>query len=198
MKLNRGLVKTSMVAACWMLFYANSAAIAQMQNPWAGDGAEVSLLANVQPFVELELLDPALLALSIPPAATSGPGTLKFRVTGNASATVTATPSNFIEIPAPAYGGFMGKAVHTSGNEEIGYNLILYFPRLGPGVQIAALTGADGVGTSPLSVDLTQTGGVRDGELLLQANTAWTPHGGIPAYGLYVGEVTITVTADSP
>jgi hypothetical protein len=121
---------------------------------------------------------------------------VRFRVTGNAAAILTAEPTAFLEVPSE---GHLGKAV--LGAEEIGYSIELRFPRTGaPGspVQIAGLPGGEpGPTTPPLEVDLTATGGQREGEVHLLASQAWTEHGGLPLPGIYVGQVTLTLTADN-
>lgn len=160
----------------------------------ADDPAIVPVEVTVAPFAMLEFLDPASLALTIPPPVTTFPGA-RFRVIGNAQATVAATPSDFVEVPGE---GFMGKAVRQL--EEIGYRIQLHFPRapaVGSPVQIAFLPGLSGSGTSPLSVDLRITGGEREGEIRLEAHQDWTPHGGMPALGVYEGEIILTLTAEA-
>lgn len=156
----------------------------------AADTAIVPVTVTVQPMAMIEFLDPMLLYLEIPPQAATPPGTVRFLVTGNASATITAIPHEFVEIPDE---GFMGKAI--LGTSVLGYRLQVHFPRSAPGVQIATLPGSDGDGTPPLTVNLLLTGGSRQGELRIDAHPDWTPDGGMPALGIHVGEVILTLTA---
>ena len=44
---------------------------------------------------------------------------------------------------------------------------------------------------------MTLTGGVRDGVIHLEASQDWTGDGGLPLPGVYVGNVTLTLTADN-
>lgn len=149
---------------------------------------------QILPIAELEFIGPTLLHLEIPPAGSTWPSAgVKFRVTGNASASVSASPDEFIEIPATDQ--FMGKAVRLSDAQAIGYGLLLEFPKTGPGYQAAGLPGTDGDGTTSLTVALN--GGQRQGAIQLSADPSWNPDGSaIPLPGLYVGEIVLTLTAD--
>lgn len=150
----------------------------------------------VEPFGVLELLDPALLALTIPPPGSTVPSLgVRFRVTGNAAAIMTAEPDDFMEVPSE---GFVGKAILGAGS--VGYKLELRFPRTGvPGspVQIAVLPGFEPAATPPLEVNLTLTGGVREGVVHMETSPDWTETGALPLPGVYVGEVILTLTADT-
>ncbi|MCG5538891.1 hypothetical protein [Halorhodospira sp. 9622] len=187
-----------MVPGCLMGMLTCAPAMAQLANPWEADGAEIQMELSVDSFVELELLDSALLRLKIPPPASTIPAEgVGFRVIGNASATVTAEPDDFVKVDGPE--DWLGKA--TLGSEEIGYAIELRFPRFGQPsspVQISTLPGFEPGPTTPgLTVDLTQTGYEREGVIHLEANENWTVHGGIPSPGVYTGHVTITVSADA-
>ncbi len=150
----------------------------------------VPVTVTVLPMAMFEWLDPVLLYLNVPPAATTPPGTVRFRVTGNASATLSASPDEFVYIPSED--AYLGKA--ELGASVLGYRVHLFFPSTGMGQQSASLPGSDGVGTPPLTVALA--GGSRQGEIRIDASAAWTPHGGVPALGIHVGEVILTFTAD--
>ena len=161
---------------------------------------EVPVNVVVSPFASLTFLDPVLLKLDIPPPGSTFPANgVRFRVTGNAAASLSATPDDFIWIPSE--NGYLGKAVLNSGT--VGYKIDLLFPSIGitspvsSPVQISTLPGSTASGTPPLSVNLTLTGGVRDGVIHLEASQDWTADGGLPLPGVYVGNVTLTLTADN-
>lgn len=166
------------------------------------DSPDVNLDVQVLPFAELEFLDdPALLQLDIPPPGSTIPSKgIEFVVTGNSTTSVSATPDGFVQIPDIGFNGasgYLGKAI-SSDNEELGYDIQLTFPSQGISGSPPAssnLPQFEAAGTSQLSADLTLTSGQRIGELHLIANPEWTPHGGIPLTGLYIGEVVLTVTA---
>ena len=194
-------IRTRIAAGCVaLLATAGLPATAQLDNPWEGDGAEVSALLSVEPFVEFELLDPALLYLEIPPPGSTVPANgVRFLITGNASATVVAEPDAFIDVPGE---GFLGRAVlETDSNEFVGYNLNLRFPRIGisgsPRQDASLPTFEVGPTTPSLTVDLALTGDQREGVIHMEAHQNWTEHGGVPLPGPYKGQLTITVTADS-
>jgi hypothetical protein len=156
---------------------------------------------NVLPIAEIEIIGGSLLYLSVPPSASTIPSAgVNFRVTGNASATMTAEPDGFVTIPTFDYpaGEEMGRA-ELNGN-PVGYRLRLDFPSqgaVGSPVQFAGLPGyAAGPTEPPLTVNLMSTSGVRNGRIHLEASHEWTPDGGLPLPGIYVGEVVLTVTAN--
>lgn len=165
----------------------------------ADDTTLVDVDVSVQPIIYLVFdIEPPLLALEIPPPASTAPSTgVFFTVYGNTIATLTAEPDSFIEVPGE---GFMGKAVLATS--EVGYKLDLRFPRtgsLGPppsAVQTAALPGyAAGPTTPPLSVDLVASGGARGGVLNMETSEQWTADGSLPTAGLHIGEVVLTLSA---
>jgi hypothetical protein len=148
----------------------------------------------VLPFAQLNIIGSNLLSLRIPPAGSTIPSSgVKFMVAGNANATMTAAPSDFIQIGSQ----FLGKAV--KGSDQIGYNLELRFPTVGaPGSPKAAagLPGFEPGSTyPPLSVNLATTGNQRAGEIHLEADPNWTPSGGIPLPGVYIGQIVLTLVA---
>ena len=158
---------------------------------------QVQLNITIAPTATLTFLDTPLLYLEVPPPGSTIPATgVRFRVTGNAKAILTAEPDNFIQIPVE---GYLGKAV-LNGN-AVGYKIELRFPSIGiPGSspQYAGLPGYEaGPTTPPLAVNLMLTGGVRDGVIHLEADPSWTTDGGLPLPGIYVGNVTLTLTADN-
>lgn len=148
----------------------------------------------VEPFAYLEFVGSNLLHLEVPPSGSTAPSSgVRFVVTGNAIATVTAEPTDFMQVDGE---GYVGRA--TLGTEGIGYKLEVRFPRLGASgspVQIAGLPGFEAAPTTPLSVDLTLTGMQREGEIHMETDPYWTPHGGIPLPGTYTGSVTLTLIA---
>lgn len=157
----------------------------------ADPDSTVPVTVTVLPMAMIQFIDPMLLYLEIPPPATTAPGTVRFLVTGNASASLTAIPDEFVFIPSEA--AYMGKAVLNSS--VLGYKVHLHFPSTGIGQQSASLPGNDGVGTTPL-LTVALAGGTRQGEIRIDASPAWTPHGGMPALGIHVGEVILTLTAE--
>ena len=88
----------------------------------------------------------------------------------------------------------------TLNGNSVGYRLRLDFPSqgvVGSPVQFAGLPGyAAGPTEAPLTVNLMLTSGTRNGRIHLEASHQWTPSGGLPLPGIYVGEVVLTVTAN--
>lgn len=176
-------------AGLLLLSLVSTAAAQQISN----NQYQVPLELEILPIAELSFVGGNTLRLDIPPAGSTWPSAgVRFNVIGNARASVSAIPDAFIEIPG--VGQFMGKAVRQSDSEAIGYGLLLEFPKTGPGYQAAGLPGTDGDGTAPLTVALN--GAERQGAIQLSADPTWTPSGGIPLPGLYLGQITLTLTAD--
>lgn len=188
------------IAALTVLTLAGTAAYAAGPN----EAFSTDINLQVEPYAELTFQTPTLLYLEVPPSTSTvnAPSSVKFTVTGNAHATMTAAPSEYILIPSSPTddGGWMGKAL--MGSEPLGYQLLLTFPSNSPfgcgcgPVRSATLPLDDDVGTDPLTVNLVATGGTRRGSIDLYASTAWTLHGGLPLAGLYVGEIILMLTAD--
>ena len=160
---------------------------------------QVQLNITILPTATLTFLDTPLLYLEVPPPGSTIPANgVRFRVTGNAMAILTAEPDAFIQIPSEG-NNYLGKAV-LNGN-AVGYKIELRFPSigvLGSNPQYAALPGYEaGATVPPLAVNLTLTGGVRDGVVHLEASPDWTADGGLPLPGIYVGNVILTLTADN-
>jgi hypothetical protein len=163
------------------------------------DTSNVGVNVQILPFAYLVFINTPLLYLEVPPPGSTAPSNgVFFTVIGNANATLTAEPDAFINVPGE---GYMGSAV-LSGS-AIGYKLDLRFPRIGVAgpppspVQTAALPGfAAGPTTPPLTVNLVQTGGQRDGVINMETNQSWTPDGGLPLAGIHVGEVILTLSAN--
>ena len=161
--------------------------------------ADIDVL--VAPTASIQIVGGNLLFLRVPPPGSTIPSHgVTFKITGNANATVTAAPDSFVFVPtddAPA-GEYLGNAV-LNGN-SIGYKLRLDFPVsgvVGSPAQFAGLPGfAPGPTTPPLTVNLMLTGGTRNGRIHMESNEHWTPSGGIPLPGIYVGAVTLTVSAN--
>ena len=168
------------------------------------DGQQISndaFLTNVNievaPIAFLDFIDDPLLYLEVPPPDSTAPVSgVRFLVTGNAAATLVAEPDEFLDVPGQ---GWLGKAVN--GSEAIGFALDLRFPRTGvPGssVQTAALPGGTtGHTEPPLTVDLTLTGGAREGVIHMETSQNYTDHGGLALPGLYEGNVVLTLTVDN-
>lgn len=157
---------------------------------------QTNVTVDVLPFASLEFISSPLLALTIPPAVSTIPARgVSFRVVGNATAIMTAEPSAFIDIPGE---GIMGRADLNDGS--VGYKLELRFPSTGAPqspIQGSFLPGyTEGPTEPPRSVDLTITGGQRVGVLHMEASHQWTLDGGLPLPGVYLGDVTLTLTAD--
>lgn len=162
----------------------------------ASETDEVQINIEVAPIAYLVFDSTPLLYLEIPPPGSTVPSNgVFFRVIGNASATLTAEPDAFINVPGE---GYMGKAV--LGLSEVGYNLELRFPRLGVSgspIQISVLPGFEEGPTVPSNpVDLLLTGGEREGVIHMETSQEWTEHGGLPLAGIHVGEVILTLSAD--
>ena len=160
------------------------------------DTAEVQVNIEIAPIAYLVFDSTPLLYLEIPPPGSTVPSNgVFFRVIGNASATLTAEPTEFTYIPVEEY---MGRAV--LGLSEVGYKLELRFPRLGVSgspIQISALPGFEEGPTTPAAaVDLLLTGGEREGVLHMETNQEWTSDGSYPLAGIHVGEVILTLSAD--
>lgn len=157
---------------------------------------------TIVPFASLHFLTPNTLALSVPPSKSTvnTSGAVQFVVDGNAKATLSAAPSQYVYVsPTPGgEGGWMGKAVQSG--HSVGYQVQLTFPKDGVAGSPKAIAGmplSEEAGTPPLSVDLPLTGGERAGTLDLLANANWTEDGGLPPSGVYVGQVILTLTADN-
>lgn len=170
--------------------------------------SEDQFLTNVSieiiPFAQLSFQSGNLLYLLIPPPGSTAPSSgVNFIVTGNADATLVAEPDDFVFVATEDEGDqYLGRAV-LNGN-SVGYRLELRFPRSGVGggnPQFPAFAGLpgfeEGPTIPPLTVDLTTTGNSRTGVLHMETNPNWTPSGGIPLPGIYVGHVTLTLTASN-
>lgn len=192
---HRGILKLATVSATAILLACGTA----LSQPTGSDETLVNV--SVQPTVQLEFLSSPLLYLAVPPASSTIPSAgVNFRVTGNASATMVAEPDDFVLVSTPEYpsGEHMGRA--TLNGNSVGYRLRLDFPSqgvVGSPVQFAGLPGyAAGPTEAPLTVNLMLTSGTRNGRIHLEASHQWTPSGGLPLPGIYVGEVVLTVTAN--
>lgn len=177
----------------------SAAALLVSPVPVSGAETDTDVDITIVPYVSFEYIGSNVLFLEIPPMASTvnSPESVIFKVTGNARATMSAAPSEFILIPG-SEGGWMGQAMN--GSEPIGYQLQLTFPRtavFGSPKKIESLPLDAPTGTPPLSVNLQLTSGSRQGAIDLLADPAWTLHGGLPAAGLYVGQITLTVAAEN-
>ena len=168
------------------------------------DQFQTNVSVQIIPFAELNFQAGNLLYLLIPPPGSTAPSSgVNFTVTGNADATLVAEPDDFIYVTTQDEGPqHLGRAV-LNGN-SVGYRLDLRFPRGGvaggspSGIRTAALPGfEEGPTTPPLTVDLTTTSNQRTGVLHMETHPNWTPGGGIPLPGIYVGLVTLTLTASN-
>ena len=153
---------------------------------------------TVVPIAGLEFFDPnPLLFLTVPPPGSTIPAAgVAFTVIGNASASLSAEPASFLQVPGsvlfpPLLGtAHLGRA--TQSGQEIGYNLELTFPAFGvPSRRLPVLT--QGPAVSDV-VNIIGAGGEVPGTLDLIANPNWTPTGGLPLPGLYEGEIILTLS----
>jgi len=168
------------------------------------DKFQTNVSIEIIPFAELKFENGHLLYLLIPPPGSTAPSSgVNFFVKGNANATLVAEPDAFVLVNTQDEGQqYLGRAV-LNGN-SVGYRLDLRFPRSGVGggnpqtPRYAGLPGfEEGPTVPPLTVDLTSTGNQRTGVLHMETNPNWTPGGGIPLPGIYVGHVTLTLTASN-
>jgi hypothetical protein len=181
---------------------AAGAGQADAAQPQAQGQAHVDV--NIQPFASLHFLTPNALELTVPPSKSTinTSGAVQFVVDGNARATLTAAPSQFLYVtPQPGgEGGWMGEAANNG--HYVGYQVQLTFPSngvMGSPKAIAAMPLSEPAGTTPaLSVYLPLTAGQRPGTVDLLANANWTADGGLPLPGAYVGQIILTLTADNP
>lgn len=180
------------IGGCIML--ASLMAVPAQSQQLTNASYQTNINLNVLPVAQLDILGSGLLYLEIPPSGSTIPSSgVRFVVSGNASASVSAEPDDFINIVGE---GAMGKAV--LDGEAVGYKIELRFPRVGvvgSPSRTAPLPGYEGP-AGPLAVNLMSTGGQREGEIHMEAHPNWTPTGGIPLPGVYVGEVLLTLTAD--
>ena len=190
----RGLFSL-IIAGCMITGSMTSSAVKAQQI--SNDVFQTNVNITILPYAELEFTGGNLLYLLIPPPDSTIPSTgVNFIVRGNATATLSAEPDDFIWIPSE--NSFMGKAV--IGSEEIGYRIELRFPSVpmpGSPPQYAWLPGFEQSGTSPLSVNLTLSSGARAGVIHMEASQEWTPDGAFPLPGIYEGEIVLTLTADN-
>lgn len=153
---------------------------------------------TVSPYAMLEFNDPnPLLYLEVPPPGSTIPSNgVGFTVIGNASATLSAEPDAFMQVPTAQYpfinfDPWLGRATHAG--QHIGYNIELIFPVFPSSIRGLPLDQA-GPAVSPL-VNVAGSGGAVGGVLHLIANPNWTAGGGMALPGLYEGEIILTLTA---
>lgn len=185
------------LALCLTSTYAEYSCAAPVTAP----AVETDVNIAVLPVASLTITGSNLLYLDVPPSGSTVPSSgVSFVVSGTAHATLTAEPNAFMEVASdtPGVDEVVGKAVLNSG--AIGYRLELRFPRtgvVGSPAKTAVLPGYEaGPTTPPLTVNLMSTGGQRSGVLHMESDPAWTPDGGMPLPGVYVGEVVLTLIAD--
>lgn len=152
---------------------------------------------TVSPYAMLEFDDPnPLLYLEVPPPGSTIPSNgVGFTVIGNASATLSAEPDAFMQVPAAQYpfinfDPWLGRA--TQAGQHIGYDIELRFPIPGPNTGLPLAQAGPAV--SPL-VNIVGSGGAVGGVLHLIAKPNWTAGGGMALPGLYEGEIILTLTA---
>jgi hypothetical protein len=168
-------------------------------NPWSPLQTTVPMTVTTLPMAEIQFPDGTdALHLTVPPATPTLPAAgLRFIVRGNSLAWITVKPDAFIQVNHYVLGTtdfgsrYLGKA-ELPGGDLIGYNLQVEFP-IG---DFRALPGTDGVGTPINPVNMPAAGGEVSGYVHLLASHRWTPNGGMPAVGDYVGDVIVTVGAD--
>ena len=185
-------------ASAWSRVVAGAgAAILASVSPLAAAATEeVQVNIEITPIAYLVFLNTPLLALDIPPPDSTVPSNgVKFKVIGNASATLTAEPDAFINVPGE---GFMGKAVLCPS--AVGYKIELRFPSTGvtmSPIQISALPGfEEGPTVPPNTVNLLLTGGQREGVIHMETSQEWTADGSLPAGGTHVGQIILTLSAN--
>lgn len=159
------------------------------------------------PYAQIELItvgpgNPTSLQLVVPPPPDgnqTSPG-VHFRVTGNAGASVQATPDAFLTAPTELYAAeHLGSALHNgTGPGAIGYRIALKFPSVAaapcPTIQTAYLPGTVDGPTAPLTASFGANG-FCDGRVNIESNIGYVPGGGIAQAGNYTGAITLTVAA---
>lgn len=133
------------------------------------------------------------LYLEIPPAgATEGSTAVKFSVTGDSDATLSAEPREFMEVPGTQVDQFVSSNAYlgraTRGSHEIGYNVILSFP-FNDGSRSLSLTAADPVTSQQVDVSHGTVGGIH-----IESDPFWTTDGKPAHPGEYDGEIILTLT----
>lgn len=162
------------------------------------------------------------------------PVLIPFKVRGNATASISVIPVDFMKVYRGPYlgaatgpqgdrhrnqkgkghsshGNGRGHGHGHDGNDKLGYNAIVQFPLggwhlahlaswqgFGPGYWsgFASLPGLNGVGTPPLSADLSLRRHGAFGMIYIVSKSSWTIDGKYAAPGNYRGEVQVTLTAD--
>lgn len=192
---------TRFLVACSLLASMVCAAGAQQLDE---QNFQTNVNVDILAVAELAFQGGNLLYLAIPPGDSTIPSSgVNFIVTGNADATLIAEPDAFVYVQTEDGPQYLGRAV-LNGN-PVGYRLELRFPRSGSALpanpttmKAAFLPGyEEGPTTPPLTVDLSTTGQQRTGVLHMESHHNWTPDGGLPLPGLYVGQVTLTLTASN-
>ena len=177
-----------------------AAAVPALAQQLTNQTFQTNINIEIAPVAELtfEGANP-LLYLEIPPEDFTIPGSgVNFSVTGNADATLIAEPDAFIEVVTEdglhiwARRSRAQRRSATSWNSDFREQV----PREDPLHDGCLLPGfEEGPTAPPLLVDLSSTGQQRTGVLHMEAHPNWTPSGGIPLPGIYVGAVTLTLTA---
>lgn len=197
----------------------------------AGPRATVSVGIQVEPVATITLPAGSEFTLQVAPAgpppgradktqgaamaqsATDGvvihPLWLPFIIKGNAHATVTAAPREFVRV---AGGRHLGKARLGTRPATLGYDVVVHFPVARgrrapftqrrtygffgiPGFQ-ASLPLSAPRATPPLTVAMPSLGQEALGIVHLLSGAYWTTDGRRASAGVYRGSVEITVTAD--
>lgn len=144
---------------------------------------------------------------------------IPFVVHGNARATVSAKPVSFMHVWMGAY---LGEAAGPH-LQVLGYNVVVQFPvpasyrwhdnwtdwlhwripanwsgfgYLLPGSQMTELTGANGVGTPPLTSDIPAQKNVAFGVIYIVAEPIWTRYGTFAEPGAYRSVIELSVTPE--
>jgi hypothetical protein len=190
-----------LIGATAMLALSGAAASAQ-SNPWSPSQTTVPIEVEVTPIAEIQFPDGlGGLHLFVPPANSTIPSNgLRFLVRGNALASVSAAPDQFLLVQHYITGPgnvdlgpkYLGRA-ERAGGEPIGYSLQVEFP-VG---STRSLPLTNGNGTVPLTVDMVAAGGEETGYLHLIASHRWTPTGGMPSVGDYFGNIVVTVSGQA-
>lgn len=196
----RGLVAVLAATCCSASAFADSTS-----------SATVHVSITVEPFAQIDLPRGASFALVAPliPRGIVLPAVIPFRVRGNAMASVSAAPDQFMPTQ---FGTYLGRAhgLGSHASPSLGYQVIVRFPVpswlydrtsvplwLSIRDHTAILPETLNVGTPPLDADLRQgTDGVL-GLIGIFARRNWSPTGAPVNPGFYEGTVVLTVTANN-
>jgi hypothetical protein len=196
---------------------AAAAAVLTLAPGWAlagpprADTASVAIRISVEPIAEIAFPAGRDFTLTVPDEGQIvqiDPLWLPFAVRGNAIATVTARPADFMQAPGNRW---LGAASRDGSPDRLGYDVVVHFPvsaQSGGTLQTEAVFGFFGVpggfatlplhqpsGTPPISVDMVEFDRQSLGLIHLLSNPELTSNGSRAATGVYTGLIEVTVTA---